>query len=123
MKKQELFALLEFFRRFETILTAQLFLRVIQVITPISKYLQDKKNDISKAASMIINAQKTLKIFARDFKKVSQIFYLGQGGTRESRVTFWFGGGIANQKNEKGTKNGLDGDENSEFWWPYNWDK
>lgn len=60
--------LLEFLRRFETILTAQLFLRIFEVLTPISKYLQDKKNYISKAASMVTNAQKTLKLFTRDFQ-------------------------------------------------------
>lgn len=61
---------LDFLKRYDTVLTAQVFLRIFSVITPVSKYLQDKNNDISKAASMIINAQKSLNLFCRDFDTV-----------------------------------------------------
>lgn len=61
---------IEFLKRYDTLLTAQIFLRIFAVITPVSKYLQDKNNDISKAASMVLNAQKSLNVFSRDFLKV-----------------------------------------------------
>jgi len=56
--------------RYETILTAQLFLKIFEYITPLSKYLQTKGMDIIKAHAMVVTTQDSLKAISRDFQSV-----------------------------------------------------
>lgn len=56
----------------ETVLTAQLFLRIFEVTTPLSKYLQSSGLDILTAHKMVMTTQDTLKNMARDFEAVRQ---------------------------------------------------
>lgn len=49
--------------KYETILTAQIFLRIFQVTSPVSKYLQTSGMD------MIVAAETQLKHMSRDFQK------------------------------------------------------
>jgi len=56
--------------RFETVLTAQIFLRLFEKTTPLSKYLQTQKMDILSAHRMVSATQESLKSIARDFKTV-----------------------------------------------------
>ncbi|XP_034051779.1 uncharacterized protein LOC117532559 [Gymnodraco acuticeps] len=56
--------------RYETILTAQIFLRIFQVTSPVSKYLQKSGMDILTAHRMIVAAETQLKDMTRDFEKV-----------------------------------------------------
>lgn len=54
----------------ETVLTAQIFLRVFEQTTPLSKYLQSKAMDILSARHMVTATQESLKSIARDFVAV-----------------------------------------------------
>lgn len=54
----------------ETVLTAQIFLRVFEQTTPLSKYLQSKGMDILSAYRMVTATQENLKSIARDFTTV-----------------------------------------------------
>lgn len=54
--------------KYETILTAQIFLRVFEQTTPLSKYLQTEGMNILSAHRMVIATQEGLKIIARDFE-------------------------------------------------------
>ncbi|CAI5660952.1 unnamed protein product [Oreochromis niloticus] len=54
----------------ETVLTAQIFLRVFEQTTPLSKYLQSKGMDILSAYNMVTATQDGLKSIARDFPTV-----------------------------------------------------
>lgn len=56
--------------RHETILTAQLFMRIFEQTTPLSKYLQTGGMDILSAHRMVISTHEALKQMARDFKAV-----------------------------------------------------
>ncbi|KAI4884376.1 hypothetical protein NFI96_000286 [Prochilodus magdalenae] len=56
--------------RHETILTAQLFMRIFKQTTPLSKYLQTGGMDILSAHRMVISTHEALKQMARDFKAV-----------------------------------------------------
>ena len=56
--------------RHETVLTAQIFLRVFEHTTPLSKYLQSKGMDILSAHRMVAATQEGLKGIARDFRTV-----------------------------------------------------
>lgn len=63
--------------KFETILTAKLFLQIYDITTPISKYLQERSIDFIKAHSMVMNAIKLLKDISRKFidvKKSADMF-------------------------------------------------
>ena len=54
----------------ETILTAQLFLRIFEETSPLSKYLQTSGMDILSAHRMVVRTQESLKDMARDFESV-----------------------------------------------------
>ncbi|XP_069368917.1 zinc finger MYM-type protein 1-like [Paralichthys olivaceus] len=56
--------------RHETILTAQLFLRIFEKTTPLSKYLQTGGMDILSAHRMVMSTQEALKEMGRDFQTV-----------------------------------------------------
>lgn len=56
--------------RYETILTAQLFLRIFEHTSPLSKYLQTEGMDILSAHRMVMSTQDDLKKMARDFQAV-----------------------------------------------------
>lgn len=58
--------------RYDTELTAQLFLRIFEVTTPLSKYLQSSGLDILTAHRMVMATQDAMKNMARDFKSVKQ---------------------------------------------------
>lgn len=55
---------------FETIITAQLFLKIFQSTTPLSKYLQTSGMCILQAKSMINTTLKTLKSESRNFENI-----------------------------------------------------
>lgn len=63
---------LEALMRYDTVLTAQLFLRIFEVTTPLSKYLQSSGLDILTAHRMVMATQDTMKNMARDYKSVKQ---------------------------------------------------
>ncbi|KAI2646688.1 Zinc finger MYM-type protein 1 [Labeo rohita] len=56
--------------RYETILTAQLFLRIFELTSPLSKYLQTEGMDILSAHRRVMSTQDALKKMARDFQAV-----------------------------------------------------
>ncbi|KAJ8375393.1 hypothetical protein SKAU_G00059730 [Synaphobranchus kaupii] len=56
----------------ETILTAQLFMRIFQHTTPLSKYLQTDGMDMLTAHRLVIGTQEDLKTCERDFDAVKQ---------------------------------------------------
>ena len=56
--------------KYETILPAQLFLRVFEQISPLSKYLQTKGMEILSAHRMVTATQVSLKSITRDFTTV-----------------------------------------------------
>lgn len=51
-------------------LTAQIFLRIFDQTTPLSKYLQTEGMDILSAHRMVIATQESLKRIAKDFSSV-----------------------------------------------------
>jgi len=55
---------------FETIITAQLFLKIFQSTTPLSKYLQTSGMCILQAKSMVNKTLKTLKSESRNFENI-----------------------------------------------------
>lgn len=63
---------LESLMRYETVLAAQLFLRIFEVTTPLSKYLQTHGLDILSAHRMVLTTEASLKNMARDFESVKQ---------------------------------------------------
>ncbi|KAK9528098.1 hypothetical protein VZT92_014591 [Zoarces viviparus] len=56
--------------KYETIITAQIFLRIFQVTSPVSKYLQTSGMDILTAHQMVAAAEAELKDMTRDFQSV-----------------------------------------------------
>ena len=58
--------------RHSTQLSLHLFLRIFEVATPLSKYLQSSGLDILTAHKMVMATQDILKNMARDFKAVKQ---------------------------------------------------
>lgn len=54
----------------ETILTAQIFMRIFEQTTPLSKYLQTGGMDILSAHRMVLSTHEALKEVARDFRAV-----------------------------------------------------
>lgn len=56
--------------KYETILTAQIFLRIFELTTPLSKYLQTTQMDISKAIQMVQGTYEKLKTITRDFDSI-----------------------------------------------------
>jgi hypothetical protein len=58
--------------KYETILTAQIFLRIFELTSPLSKYLQTSGLDILKAFQMVSETQEELKKYVRDFDAVEK---------------------------------------------------
>jgi hypothetical protein len=58
--------------KYETILTAQIFLRIFEHTSPLSKYLQTAGLDILSAHIMVASTQDMLKRLRRDFESVKQ---------------------------------------------------
>ncbi|KAI4818096.1 hypothetical protein KUCAC02_011459 [Chaenocephalus aceratus] len=58
--------------KYETILTAQIFLRIFEHTSPLSKYLQTAGLDILSAHRMVASTQDTLKSLGRDFDSVKK---------------------------------------------------
>lgn len=56
--------------RYETILTAQIFLRIFEVTSPVSKYLQTSGMDILTAQRLIMGTEDSLRKCSRDFDGV-----------------------------------------------------
>jgi hypothetical protein len=54
--------------KYETLLAAQIFLRIFQVTSPVSKYLQTNGMDILSAHRMVVSTEELLKGMARDFE-------------------------------------------------------
>ncbi|CAL9702757.1 unnamed protein product [Knipowitschia caucasica] len=63
---------LEGLLRYETVLTAQVFLRVFQETTPLSKYLQTSGMDILTAQRLVTGVQNSLQHCSRDFAGVQK---------------------------------------------------
>jgi hypothetical protein len=56
--------------KYETMHPAQVFLRIFQVTSPVSKYLQTSGMDILSAHRMVVSTEEQLKETARHFEKV-----------------------------------------------------
>lgn len=56
--------------RYETVLTAQIFLRVFELTSPLSKYLQTEGMDILSAHRMVTSTKDAMKQIGRDFSTV-----------------------------------------------------
>ena len=56
--------------KYETVLTAQIYLRIFQETTPLSKYLQTVGMDILTAQGFVETVEDKLKKFNRDFESV-----------------------------------------------------
>ena len=56
--------------KYETILTAQIFLRIFQFTTPLSKYLQTSGMDLLSANRMVVDTHNNLQKLKKDFNGV-----------------------------------------------------
>ncbi|XDV21827.1 hypothetical protein PO909_026847 [Leuciscus waleckii] len=56
--------------KYETILTAEIFLRIFEQTTPLSKYLQTSGMDIASAQHLVTGTEESLRKCARDFQGV-----------------------------------------------------
>lgn len=56
--------------KYETVLTAHIFLRIFELTSPLSKYLQTSAFDILQAHRMVTGTQENLKKLSRDFEVV-----------------------------------------------------
>lgn len=63
---------LEAFCKFETILTAQLFLRIFEKTTPFSEYLQTKGIDLLKVYQLYQETVNSLQLYSRDFVSIQK---------------------------------------------------
>lgn len=75
--------------RYETILTAQIFLPIFAETTPLSKYLQTSGMNLLTAQRMVMGTEDKLKRFSQDFEDVKkqQIhLYSGQTTIYRSRM-------------------------------------
>lgn len=63
-------AFIESLTKYDTVLTAQLFLRVFTLTSPLSKYLQTNAMDLLTAHRMVTETHNKLKDFVRDFDTV-----------------------------------------------------
>ena len=62
--------------KYETILTAQIFLRIFEYTTPLSKYLLTSGMDILSANRMVVNTHDTLQNLKGDFNGVKDAGYI-----------------------------------------------
>lgn len=58
--------------KYESIITAQLYLRIFQFTSPLSKYLQTSRMDILQDYRMVSKTTKTLQQISREFGEVKQ---------------------------------------------------
>jgi hypothetical protein len=65
-------AYLESLCKYETVITAKIFLRIFELTTPLSKYLQTSGLDILKAYHMVSQTCSELKKIARDFDAIQK---------------------------------------------------
>lgn len=70
--RQKSKSLKESLLKYETVLTAQLYLRIFSITGPISKYLQTEGIDYLKCHQMITNSILLLKNIFRDFDTVRE---------------------------------------------------
>lgn len=61
---------IELLLKYETILTSQIFLRIFEHTTPLSKYLQTSRMDILSAYRMVTTTQENVEGIKRDFEGV-----------------------------------------------------
>lgn len=64
--------LLEYLCKYETILTAQTFLRIFKHATHLSKYLQTQGLDLLQAHRMVTNIISSIKDISRDFFAIKE---------------------------------------------------
>ena len=64
--------LMDHFMKFETILTAFVFLQIYKVTTPLSLYLQTKGLDMLQAWRMVETVNKEITAISRDFESIHQ---------------------------------------------------
>lgn len=57
---------------YKTVITAQLYLRIFEQITPLSKYLQTNSMDILQDQRVVNTTIKDLETTCRDFKEVKK---------------------------------------------------
>lgn len=72
LARSEAKLLMDNFVKFETILTAFVFLRIYKVTTPLSLYLQTKGLDMLQAWKMVESVTKEITAISRDFESVRQ---------------------------------------------------
>ena len=58
--------------KYQTILTAQTFLRIFHTTTPLSEYLQTSGMDLLSAHRFVTQTQETMKQYKRDFAGVKE---------------------------------------------------
>jgi hypothetical protein len=58
--------------KYETILTAEVFLRIFEQMSPLSKYLQTSGMDIVTAQHLVTGTEDNLRKCARDFECVKR---------------------------------------------------
>ena len=58
--------------KYETVLTAQLFLRIFALTAPLTKYLQTSGMDLLSAHRMVRETHQQLQNFVRDFDAVKE---------------------------------------------------
>ncbi len=59
--------------KFETIMTAHIYLRIFEISTPLSMYLQSSGLDFMKCNDFVRHFKEKISAFSRDFKKVQNI--------------------------------------------------
>lgn len=62
--------------KYETILTAQIYLRIFNITTPLSKYLQGRGVNFICAFQMVTQTLDSLKLMNRDFTTIKLIFII-----------------------------------------------
>ena len=70
--KQSVVSIKERLLKFKTVLSAHLFLRIFEITTPLSKYLQTKGLDILKSHQMVMKTISSLEKISRDFHDVKR---------------------------------------------------
>ncbi|XP_051796629.1 protein FAM200A-like [Acanthochromis polyacanthus] len=84
-------AFIESLIKYETVLTAQLFLRVFTLTSPLSKYLQTNAMDLLTAHRMVTETHNKLQDFVRDFDTVKDA---------ADNLVKWANGGFQNVDSE-----------------------
>lgn len=74
-------AYMEALLKYETVLTAQIFLRIFELMSPLSKYLQTTGMNIVTAHRLGTGTQENLRKYARDFESVQRSADMGKRQT------------------------------------------